>query len=67
METMQSRIKTIRGQKSLKTMAELIGMTKSSYDRCERGEQEFKAEDIKNICKQFNISADFLLFGRSTN
>ena len=39
----------------------LFHMNQAKVSRIERGESEPSLQDIFNICKQFNISADYLL------
>lgn len=59
------RIKQLRKQKGLtqKEFCERINAKQSKISYIERGTNEPGIEIIKTICKAFNISADWLLFG----
>lgn len=38
-----------------------IGMQQQQYSRYEKGEREPQLKHIRRICREFNISADWLL------
>lgn len=57
------RIKELRQEKGLTQiqLAELLFTTQSTIGKYERGELQPNIEVIKNLCKIFEVSADYLL------
>lgn len=57
------RLKELRKSRKLSQVefANRIGMQQQQYSRYEKGEREPKIKHIKRICREFNISADWLL------
>ena len=57
------RLKELRKEKNLSQaeFASKIGMQQQQYSRYEKGEREPQLKHIRKICKQFEISADWLL------
>ena len=60
-----NRIKTIRlsNKHSQEKMAELIGVSYSTYVKIENSHQNITLQQLINVSKITNISTDFLLFG----
>lgn len=57
------RLREIRQEKGItqKELANLLSTTQSTIGKYEREELEPNVETIINICKIFNVSADYLL------
>ena len=57
------RLKELRKKNNLSQaeFASKIGMQQQQYSRYEKGEREPQLKHIRRICKQFDISADWLL------
>lgn len=62
-ETIGDRIQLIRGGQSQTAFAELLGLSRSSLVRYERGERQPDAELLERVCRQFNINGHWLLTG----
>lgn len=60
MNTNELRAERVRQNKSTEYMGELIGKTKDSYSKKERGDTKFSTEEMKAIAIDFNMS--FALF-----
>ena len=60
---MNERLKMLRNEKgvSQKTVADAIGVTLSAYSNYEQGIREPSYQILMNLCKYFQVSADFLL------
>ena len=60
---MNKKLKLLRKQKgvSQKIVAEAIGVTLSAYSNYEQGIREPSNQILVNICKYFDVSADYLL------
>ena len=60
---MKDKLKQLRKIKnaSQKQVAEAIGVTLSAYSNYEQGLREPSYEILKNICKYFDVSADYIL------
>lgn len=58
-----NRLRELRNEKrlTLREMAEIIRIDKSTLSRYERGEQEIKASDLTLFCDFFCVSADYIL------
>lgn len=65
METIGKRLRYLRDKHKLtqEKMAELIGKKKGNISNYESDNYEPSAQTIIAICKIFNVSADWLLFG----
>lgn len=60
---MNERLKLLRKQKSVsqRTVAEAIGVTLSAYSNYEQGIREPSLQTLINLCKYYEVSADYLL------
>lgn len=60
---MKERLKKLREQKGVtqKEVADAIGVTISAYSNYEQGIREPSNQILINLCKYFNVSADYLL------
>ena len=60
---MNERLKLLRKQKgvSQKMVAEAIGVTLSAYSNYEQGLREPSNQILINLCKYYEVSADYLL------
>ena len=60
---MKDRLKLLRKQKAVsqKTVAEAIGVTLSAYSNYEQGIREPNLQILINLCKYYEVSADYLL------
>ena len=58
------RIKQLRVTKnmSLEEFSERLGMSVSGYQKIESGRNAVSRRLLKNICTEFHISADYILF-----
>ena len=63
MEKFNERLKQLRTAKGLsqKELASLLGLTTSAIGNYEIGLREPSIEIIKNLCKFFDVSSDYLL------
>ena len=63
MFNMKDRLKLLRKQKgvSQKVVAEAIGVTLSAYSNYEQGLREPSNQILINLCKYYDVSADYLL------
>ena len=63
MFNMNERLKLLRKQKgvSQKVVAEAIGVTLSAYSNYEQGLREPSNQILINLCKYYEVSADYLL------
>ena len=52
---------------TLEEMAKIIGTTRQTYTNLENGEREASFEEIKNLCKYFNLSLDSIVTGEIEN
>lgn len=55
------RLAEARGTRKRSEMANVFGVSVSTYGNWERGDKEPGIETIGNICRHFGISADWLL------
>ena len=57
------RLKELRKQNNLSQLefATKIGMLQQQYSRYEKGEREPQLKHIRRICREFKVSADWLL------
>jgi len=60
---MSEKLKQLRKLKgvSQKVVAAAIGVTLSAYSNYEQGIREPSNEILKNLCRYFDVSADYLL------
>ena len=60
---MKERLKLLRKQKGVtqKTVADAIGVTLSAYSNYEQGLREPNNQILINICKYYDVTADYLL------
>ena len=60
---MNEKLKLLRKQKgvSQKMVAEAIGVTLSAYSNYEQGLREPSNQILINLCKYYEVSADYLL------
>lgn len=58
-----NKLRELRNEKklTLREMAEIIRIDKSTLSRYERSEQEIKASDLAIFCNFFGVSADYIL------
>lgn len=63
MLNMSEKLKELRKQKgvSQRKVAEAIGVTLSAYSNYEQGIREPSNQILINLCKYFDVSADYLL------
>lgn len=63
MFNMNEKLKLLRKQKgvSQKMVAEAIGVTLSAYSNYEQGLREPSNQILINLCKYYEVSADYLL------
>lgn len=63
MSIFSENLRELRKEKNLtqKEIAELLYTTTPTYSHWENGYQEPNIETIVNICRLFNVSADYLL------
>ena len=54
------RLRELRGKRSQKVFAELLGYHTTTYQRWEYGESELKFVDAIHIAKTLNVSLDYL-------
>ncbi len=66
-EKMNQRIKEIRLKNNLnkKNFADSIGLSSSAMTYIENGSKIPSTETIIKICQKYNISADYILFGKT--
>lgn len=59
----KERLKGLREDNDLKQviLGKELNMTQRKISRMETGEADPKLQDIKDLCKYFNVSADYLL------
>ncbi|NCA83206.1 MAG: helix-turn-helix domain-containing protein [Opitutae bacterium] len=55
------RLRERRGSRSQAEMANVFGVSQSAYSAWERGAKEPSISTIGSICREFNVSADWLL------
>lgn len=69
MSTIQGRIKELRKQRKLTQdgAAFMFSVDKSTWSRIESGHREPSIQLIAQICRKWNISSDYLLFGENNN
>ena len=60
-DKLRSLRKGRRPRLSQEELAEKLNMTQRKISRMETGETEPSLEDIRTICRYFNVSADWLL------
>lgn len=60
---MKDKLKQLRRQKGVtqKDVAEAIGVTLSAYSNYEQGIREPNNQILINLCKYYDVSADYLL------
>ena len=60
---MKERLRQLREEKGItqKEVARAIGVTSSDYANYEQGIREPSIDILINLCKFFNVSADFLI------
>ncbi len=65
-DTFPHRLQKLREKQKMnrKMLAEMCGLSKNMIARYERGEVEPTASSIIAIAEFFNVSTDYLLFGR---
>lgn len=63
MDTAQMRIKELRTDNDMrqKDVAEKCGITQRKVSFIENGTTEPNLEDLRQLCKLFNVSADYIL------
>lgn len=60
-DKLRSLRKSRRPRLTQEELAEKLNMTQRKISRMETGETEPSLEDIRTICRYFNVSADWLL------
>lgn len=65
MDDIGQRIKSIRknSQKTQKELGELLNLKPSTITLMEQGKSKLTVESLILLCKEYQISADWLLFG----
>ena len=63
MDNLGERIKMARGTISQTVFSDQLGVTQNTLSRYERGQRIPDAGFIIELCKKFNISPDWILFG----
>lgn len=65
--TMAERIKTLRKKHNLNQTgaAMIFHIDKTSWSRIESEQREPSIQLVKAICKEWHVSADYLLFGET--
>lgn len=63
MKSLGERIKIARGTVSQTVFSDQLGVTQNTLSRYERGQRIPDAGFIIDLCKKFNISANWILFG----
>jgi transcriptional regulator with XRE-family HTH domain len=60
---MKEKLKLLRNQMgvSQKDVAKAIGITPSAYSNYEQGTREPSIQILINLCKYFDVSADYLI------
>ena len=60
---MNQKLKLLRKQMGVtqKTVAEAIGVTLSAYSNYEQGTREPNIQILVNLCKYYDVSADYLV------
>lgn len=63
MDTAQMRIKELRTDNDMRQqdVAEKCGITQRKVSFIENGTTEPNLEDLRQLCKLFNVSADYIL------
>lgn len=56
----KNRLYELRGNRSQKEFAEMIGLTQQNYANYENGKQQLRQELVDKICKQFGCNYDWL-------
>lgn len=67
--TIQERIKELRCKNRLTQEGAALKFhtNKSTWSRIENGERDPSLQLVEQICKEWHISADYLLFGKQSN
>ena len=60
-KSLGERLRERRGTRSQAEMANVFGVSQSAYSAWERGAKEPSISTIGSICREFNVSADWLL------
>lgn len=55
------KIRDIRGDRTVSEVADIVGVSRRTWRKYENGEAEPCFEILYDICKKFDVSADFLL------
>ena len=65
-EEIGKRVRKIRLQKGIsqEKFGELIGIKKAAVSKIENGDNCLSKSNLISICRQFNISEDWLLYGK---
>ena len=60
---MNEKLRMLRKQKNVsqKEVAQKVGITLSAYSNYEQGTREPSFEIFKNLCRYYEVSADYLL------
>ena len=60
---MYQRLRDLREDKdlSIRQLAEILHMQRTTYHNYETGKRDFKLEHIRKLCFFFNVSADYIL------
>jgi transcriptional regulator with XRE-family HTH domain len=61
---MGERLKTVRGELSLRKMAERLNISVSAYVRCENGDGLPSVKFLKSLHDNLGINTEWLLYGR---
>lgn len=56
-----NRLSELRGELSQADFARLLGMSQQNYGKYENGKSPLKSDMIEAICRQFGVSAEWLL------
>lgn len=62
-----TRIKQLRGKESRKSFCDRLGIAQRTLIRYENGERRPDSDFIEMICKAYNVTADWLIFGEQDN
>lgn len=64
METLGDRLKLLRGKFSQAAIAERLGIPQTTWSNYEKNKNKPDFALLDLICREFEVSADWLLFGR---
>jgi transcriptional regulator with XRE-family HTH domain len=64
MQTLEERIKELRGDLSQQQFGEAVGIPQQKLSRLETGKAPIDLESTQKLCNLLGVNADWLLFGR---